>query len=334
MTEPTKPDDFVFEEIPLGPAQAQVHSARTRATQLTKAAIQAYLQQYFDDSGQYRDQIRAIAPQVVQYETGITGTARQDDSSVYTLQLARFWPNLQQKLPCFIIVDTSFQMNSTGLGGSVMGHDFGAYQGVSIRMDATVGITIEIAANDETTAADLRDVLSLVLGPLTTVNRAHVQRPADPTASWEVRLPLRFETQGLERRQIPSDQLDSFWSTTIILDVDFEGVAVLKSDNPDNILKNDVSTEVNYDPFYDNAEDIEPSVSLNISVPSVVYLGHQAQIHAAYVPYRSMFLSDNPNVLLVQDETLIPRRLGTCNILLVNSLGTLLESYPITVEPA
>lgn len=331
MSEPTKPDDFVFENIPLGPQEAQVHSARTRATQLTKAAVQSYLQQYFEDTGKYRWQVKAIAPQVLQYETGLTGTARQDDSSIYELQLARYWPNLRQKLPCLIIVDTSYNQNSTGFGSTVMAYDYGDYQGVSLRMDATIGVMIEIAAHDETTAADLRDVLALIFGPLTTANKAHRQCPEDPTASWEIRLPLQFETQGLERRQLPSDQQDVFWSTTITLNVDFEGIAVLKTENPNNILKDNLSVETHYDPFFESADSVEPSVPLNISVPSTVYLGHPAQIHAMYVPFQSAFVSDNPNVLLVQGETLVPRRLGSCNILLMDNRGGLIESYPVRV---
>lgn len=331
-TEPTKPADFVFEDVDVGPAEAVVHNARTRATQLTKGAVKHYLQQYFDEKGRYRNQIEALCPYVVQYETGITGTAKDADSSVYELQIARYWSNLRMRLPCLIIMDTSYEMNSTGLGGVVEAYDFGDYQGIGLRMDATIGVTIEIAASDEAAATDLRDVLSLIFGPLTHLNRSHVLIPADG-GSWEARLPLRIDAQGVDRRQIPvGNNLDVFWTTTLVLNVAFEGVAIMAMDHPKHVAEHAV--DIHVDPCFENAESVAPSVSLGIQVPETVYLGHQTRIHATYVPFGSRFQSDTPSILMVHGETMFPRKMGSCKILLLDSLGKLIQAYPVTVTSA
>lgn len=326
-----KPDGFIFEEVELAPSQPIVRLSKTRATQLTKMAIQYYLEQYFNATGNYHAQIRELAPYFVQYETGITGTARQDDPSVYELQLARFWSNLKTKLPCILIIDTGYRINSVGLGGVVEGYNFGEHQGLGLRTDATITITLEVAANDETTASDLRDVLSMIFSTLTNFNRAHVIKPEDRTTPWEVRLPLRFDSQGLERRQVPSDNLDVYWSSSLVLDVDFEGVSLLSKENPNNIFNNNLGADIHVDPSFDDMDSVAPSVSLSIRVPSTVYLRQPTQIYAAYVPYKSVFLSDNPNVLLIHGDTMLPRKMGSCNVLLVGQNGATIASYPVTV---
>ncbi len=329
--EPEKPEDFVFGEVALGPKAPIVAEVRTRATHLTKMAIQSYLNEFFRDDGQYRYQIQRLAPYSVQFETGITGTARDEDPTLYEMQIARLWQGIRTKLPCILIVDASYTPNSTGLGGVVEGLDFGRFQGISMRVDATLGITLEIAANDQTVASDIRDVLCLIFGQLTHFNRSHYLEPEEEGASWVVRLPLTFEVGGLDRRQIQGDNLDIYWSTSLTLNVDFEGVATLPMEHPDNILKDSLSTDVTFDPFFENEEDVSPSVSLDIFVPETVRFGVRTPIRAYSVPFGSKFKSDNMNILYVQDNVLIPVKMGECHVLLLDNLNNLIRAYPVTI---
>lgn len=329
MTEPQKPADYVYDDVEVGPQEAVVHNARTRATQLTKGALKWYLEQYFSDDGRYRDQIRELCPYAVFYETRLSGSANADDPTIHDLQISRLWAQTKMRFPCFIIMESGFTPNSVGFGGGVEAVNMGDYQGFGLRMDATIPITIEVAATDEATATDLRDTLVLIFTALTHTNRSHLLRPAQP-ASWEARLPLRIESQGVDRRSFPNgNNLDMFWTTTVTLEIAFEGVAVLAFPHPKGVVEH--SQDVTYDPDFEPADTVSPSLELDVHVPDTVYLGHRTRIHAMYTPFGSRFLTDNPNILRVYGETLLPRKLGTCNILLVDSLSNLIRSYPITI---
>lgn len=330
-TRPVKPENQIFEDVAATPAAPYVHSARTRATAITKMAVQNYLEQYFNHTGCYRHQVADIAPYMVQYETGITGNRRSDDDSLYELQIARMSSRLKQKLPCIIIVDQGFRQNSTGLGGVVEGYELGTYQGLGMRIDVTVTLTLEVAANDETTASDLRDVLALIFGTLTYYNKAHVITPNDPSTSWEVRLPVRYEAQGLERRQINGDALDVFWMSNLTLDVDFEGIAVLGKESSNNIQRDNMAQEIHLNPenpFF-GFEDFDMPTAINI--PTEVYLGRPTSIHAQFVPFQSRFVSDDPNVLVVSGDTIVPKLRGSCNVLMLDHFGKVLGTYPVSV---
>lgn len=326
--EPTKPDDHIYEDIPLGPAAAQVSGgSKTRVTHITKNAIQSYLQQYFSDSGKFRYQIQQMAPYVVQFETELSGTARKEDPTIFEMQVARVWQNIRQKLPCILIIDTAFKYNSTGLGGIVAGHDLGPFQGIGVQVDATLTINLEIAAKDETTAGDLRDVLALIFGTLTPYNRSHYLEPEQ--GSWVVRLPLVFDTEGLNRRSIPSDNMESYWSTNVTLQVDFEGVGTLATENPNKVLERSVHVPVLDD---EDMELVAPSVTLNVRVPDQLTLGFNSKIWTTAVPFGSRFVSDNPNLVYIQGDLMVPRALGMCHVLLLDSLGKLLHRFPVTVS--
>lgn len=326
-----KPDGMLFDDVPTGPQSAQSSGARSRATHITKAAVQYYLQKYFAENGPYRDQIRAVAPHAVNYETSYSGTfLHTPDPTKFNLQIARFWPSLKQKLPCIVILDSGYRSNSVGFGGTVAAYDFGGTQGFGLRLDATVGINIEIAAKDDTTCGDIRDAVALIFQSLTHFNREHIIQSTEATAAWEVRLPLSTELQQVERRAIPGSETDVVFTTMVTLQVDFEGVLMLATESPNIYARDGLLRSV---PVTDIAafESHAPSVTLDIHVPEVVYYGRRTPINAPVVPFGSKFVSDNPKVAIIQGDTIITKRLGKFNVILFNDRNEVISSYPVTV---
>lgn len=322
-----KPNDFIFKAVPRASKQATSQVAETRVTATVKSAIQEYLDRFFCPTGCYRKQLKMAAPYSIQYETGISGSDNSTDPTVYNLQVARLWGELRKKLPCIIIIDKGFTYSISGLGGISSSRSISSFtSAVSMKIDATVKVALEVAANDETTCSDLRDLLVFILGPLTIFNKSHLIHSLRPQDHWEIRLPQAFEPQGLERKAITDDTKDGFWSSGVEFDVEFEGTIELGFDNqtqlitisefhegmiPDGFRQSDGSLTFK---LSDNAVSSE-----GIYVPSSVNLGVPTPIGATWLPAQAVFLSDNPKIAIVGDNNvIIPKRLGVCNIHLMD----------------
>lgn len=326
-----KPDDMIFDDVSAGPAQTSTTAIRARATLIVKSAIQNYLKEYFEEEGEWRYQIKDIAPYVKQYETGISNTNRDDDT-LQELQIARLWTKLRQQLPALIIIDTSFRSNSTGFSGVTRAYGMGQAQGVQVNLDATVGITVRIAAGDDTTAGDLRDTLALIFDVLTKANRSYLIQPKVPQATWEVRLPMAPpEVEGVDKVMMSGDQLDAYYTSAVNLMIDFEGSILLPFEASNGLQQNQISQDVEIIDTDVEVQDVH-NLAVNVTMPTVAYLGVPVPINTQYVPYKSYFVSDNPNVILVVDgKRLLPRRIGSCNINLMGERNDLIKSYPVTV---
>lgn len=327
FTDDEKPEDFIFKAVPKSTRQAASQAAETRVTSTVKSALQEYLARFFSADGCYRNQLKMTAPYSVQYETGISGSADNTDPTIYQLQLARLWGQLRQKLPCIIIVDKGYEYNISGLGGMVGSRKISDLTStVSMKVDAQVTVLLEVAANDETTCSDLRDLLVYILGPLTIYNKSHIIYSGRPQDHWEMRLPQSFEPQGLDRKSFSEDSKDAFWSSGIELTVDFEGTIELAFDNqiqlvtisefhegmiPDGFRLEDGSLTFK---LADDAVSIE-----GIVVPEVVNLGRPTPIQLTWLPAKAILVSDDPRVALVtEDHIIIPKRLGKFRVHLMD----------------
>jgi hypothetical protein len=195
-----------------------------------------------------------------------------------------------------------------------------------MKIDATVKIALEVAANDETTCSDLRDLLVFILGPLTIFNKSHLIHSQRPQDHWEIRLPQAFEPQGLERKAITDDTKDAFWSSGVEFEVEFEGTIELGFDNQTQLI---TISEFHEGMIPDGFRQSDGSLTFKLSanavssegiyVPPIVNLGIPTPIGASWLPAQAVFLSDNTKIAVIGDDNvIIPKRLGVFNIHLMD----------------
>lgn len=322
-----KPEEYIFSSIPRTKRESVARDAEARVTQTVKSALQSYLERYFAPKGNLRQQLRLTAGFSVQFETRISGAKDKDDPTVIEVQLSRYWRDLKQMLPCIILVDSGFEYVMPGLGGLTGSWPIDrSTSSVELAMLANIPMELHIAAQDETTCADLRDLLVYILGPLTHFNKSHTVRSNRPEDKWEVRLPLSFQPSGLEHRNMEGDQKDIMWSTSISLDMTFEGLIRLGFDKQ-------VQPELHQiNAWYEGTDPIRfsldtgdvvplstsyPSIE-SIRVPSEIQLNQHAVIDAPWVPAKSRFVIDNPRVARLDGCKLIPKRPGVFNLHLMD----------------
>ena len=348
------PEGFIFNAVPRSKRESVARDAEARVTETTKNAIVSYLSLFLAPEGIHRQLLNLTAGFSVQFETRIQGAKDKDDPSVYEVQLQRYWGELRQRLPCIIVIDTGFEFENPGLGGITDSFPININtSSVQLTMLAKVPIELQVAAMDETTCADIRDLLVYILGPLSHVNKGHVIRSKRPEDKWEVRLPLDFAPSGLERRNVGEDSKDSLWSTSISITPSFEGlirVGFANQVHPDMVQLRSGFDGLNPMGFRQSdgslvAIDMGPSLA-SIQVPPSIRLSQHGTIQADWIPARASFISDNPRVAIIDQDTcsIIPRRLGTFNVKLVqytpgatktaDSGPKILKSWSVTVVPS
>lgn len=346
-----KPEDFIFKDIPRTKKEAISRTAEARVTMTVKSALQSYLQRYFDTNGVHRNQLSLTAGFTVNYETRISGPRDNDDPTIYEIQLARYWQELRQNFPCILIVDTGFERTPAGLGGITDSTQVNAFfSKVELAMIATVPIELQVAAMDETSASDLRDALMYIFGVLTHLNKGHVIRSERPEDRWEVRIPLTETSSGLERRNVGDDPKDSFWTTTVGLEMVFEGLSTIGFDRqiPQEELQDGslvgvgvgAGSAVRFGVAYEVGDqysgvvplgfrlsdgkcvpraDTQPTLD-SITVPDTINLHQDTPIQAEWIPAWAQFVSDDPRIALVDPSTctIHPKRPGSFTLHLMD----------------
>lgn len=337
MADNPKPDEFIYADVPADTKQSFAATAEARVRQTTKSAIQFYLDAYFNTKGRYRNQLKRTAPFSITYVSDVSNGI-SDDPLRQQVLLARLWERLNAHLPAIIISDGGFDPEPSGLGGVETGFNVDAYTSA---LAATVmgKMTIEIltAAVDESSASDLADTLTYIFGPLTALNQAWVLRSSRPTDRWEVRLPaFGASASAVQKSNLgEGDSASVMWSSTVTLEVDFEGEVVLGIDNELNVAQ-----QHNIFPSWTQAGSAFQADSLSSSsyqVPAQVRIGVPTPITYQALPYGARFVSDDPNICVVDEQNVIQSfGLGTCNIMLVNAPPVapkteILVSHPIEV---
>lgn len=338
---------FIHADIPKDAPRAIARSAEARVRMTTKSAIQWYLDQYFNSQGQYNYQLEYTAPFAVHYETGIQAKD-DDDPTIINVQLARIWGELRQKLPCIIIADTGFEWVNPGLGGLDPGHRLDADTfSLNSTMLATLQLSILTGAMDETSAGDLADAITYVLGPLTSINRAHWIESENPEDKWQVRLPLTGPgPEGLERRNVGDDTKDSMWSVMLNLEVEFEGHVRVAYKNPlahYEILPIFAGIPgMNYDQFSQAYLNCPHTISplVEVTMPTQVPLQQPGKIRVHKVPAQTWFTSTDLQIATVNERGIItPRKLGPFQILLLQKEAgapggaKVLQTWDLNVVP-
>lgn len=344
----SKPEDFIFTAVPRSKREAVARDAEARVTETVKSALQSYLSLFLAPDGIHRRLLNLTAGFSVQFETRIRGARDEEDPTVFEVQLQKYWTELRQRLPCILIMDSGFEYENPGLGGITDSWPINVNtSSVQLTMLANVPVELRIAAMDETTCGDIRDILVYILGPLSHINKGHVIRSKRPEDRWEVRLPLDFQPSGLERQALPEDTKDSLWSTSISLVPVFEGLIQVGFDrqvHPDLYrVESSFDSRVPVGFRMETGQAVPlltgPSIDA-ISVPETVRLSQHAVIDAPWIPARASFVTDNPRIALIDQQTcaIIPKRLGTFAVKLMQESGVdgpkVLGTWTVKVIPS
>lgn len=335
-----KPNGYIFESIPKGPKASIAKTSQTRVTQTVKSALQNYLQLYLDHNGLYRHQLELTASFSIQYETRITAPEEQDPT-IYEVQLARYWNEIREKLPCILLVDSGFNYINPGLGGAAGSAILNrSTSSMMMKMDCSIPMTLSIAAQDETTAQDLRDILVYIFGVLTSYNNSYIIKSKRPEDTWEVRLPFNFDPEGIDNKRVTDDNKDSIWLSSITILPEFEGTIYIGFEKQvqeglyDVVSEYQTNTPGGAINDLGNLVAVEGNPKATITVPNVIYLNNPVLISAPFMPAEAFFASDDPKIALIEDYKILPKRPGTFNLYLMDKkTGDVIQEWVVSVKP-
>jgi len=322
----TKPPDYIYKDIPRSTAEAVQNNAYEESLVLVKSAIQHYLNQFFDSDGKYRRLVESVCPTVGQFVTDVRvpRPGEYEDPTKYKIQIARMWQGLKQRLPCIVIAETGWtrqnSLSDISGGISVPGTDGLQHSPLWLSNFLMGSIDILVGALDEHTTGQITSQLINIFGPLKEFTKETILKPTTPTggSTWEVRLPMNQTISSRERINIGDDPVSSLWSATLSLDdVHFEGSTPLD-------MEAAVPTEPDYGPNTPVDSDDFPDTTIVVSSP--VKLGRAQPFRVVNERYSAVIYSDNPRVALIRGYTIIPRKVGTFNIVVANGNSVGLEA--------
>src|SRR5579885_678108 len=224
---------WLFKEIPKSPTEAISQFSFARVLEVTKAALQRHIRDYFD--GKYRPLFQHIVKYAPQFTTSQIPTS---DPMQIPVQLARYFKDFKERLPAIIINDTGATYNPPGLrGGAEQGRFSTARNSSIFRLVNTMTIPVDFicAALDETTTSDLAMALELIFGPLRQETSSAVIRSDRLGDQWEVRLPLQPTIGARIEGAITEDPKDKFYTQTISLDIQWEDSVEIEVINQNSI---------------------------------------------------------------------------------------------------
>lgn len=343
-----KPEGAIYDAEPQSANQAKSATAEARVRQTTKSAIAAYLQSYFVPDSARNRQLRLTAPFGAQFVTDISGAANPNDPTVINTQIARLWPSLRQKFPCVLIIDTSYQPKFSGAFGMERAHRVRLPYGndketvLVQKVLGVVGIQLMVASLSDSEASDLADLTSYILGPLTHFNRAHLLGSNKPEDRWEVRLPLTYGAAALERRNVGEDTRDSMWSSSLDIEVAFEGEVwhgtdhsaalynVSPGDGADVGVPEDPGLHLVIQHEFGCCAARDAANSMTVTAPEEMNLREFPRIDVTNLPSGAVVVSDNPRVAYLDSFRIVhPKSPGTFNVLVLQSVGS--EYEPIVL---
>lgn len=356
-------EDFVHKAIPRTPQEAFSNSAEGRATQITKSALQGYIDEYFSSNGRFRHQIKSNFNFAIQYETRLS--LNNSDPSVYEMQLSRLWGELNQNLPSIMILDGAPSYEQSGLGG--ISNDFVIQESIAgciIPLTMSFPIEIRAAANDVATTSDLRDMLINIFGPLTSLNRSHILKSGNTKDKWEIRLSQTAEIGSINKQGLDGDTKDAFWYSSITIEVVFEGLLFFSYESVPDVFK-DGRPKVGFgqksseddirnrlmawhqgivpdsrmvNGQFCRSQSITDIVVSLITVPESVPLHGTTKINAPQIPFMSYFRSSDPRVAVMKDTVIQPRVPGEFEVqLVIYKSGKpgpteVLKSWPVRIR--
>lgn len=234
-------DGFFYNDRPRSVEEAVAQKSLTREVNLTKAVIQKYIETWFSPNTFQRRLIEEYAPRAMQFISGASSkrnihfftdvswemeTMEAEDSNLRKVQIRRFMEQVGENYPAILIIDGGFRNRTAGLGDIQGGRMVGpTIVDFDVVTDLVINLDIMVAALDESTASDLALFVAQTIGPpLRRFGGGNQLTGSDKNTSYQVTFPLEISPSALSRENITDDPVNSKWTTSISLEVQFESV--------------------------------------------------------------------------------------------------------------
>lgn len=317
---------FIYKDIPKTTAEAIAHNSLDESLNIVKMAIQDYLLQFFSPKGEYREIFKVVSPGAVQFITDLRPPTPDEyrDPTKYELQISRMWQGLKQRMPCVIINEAGWSRTSSisdiSAGVPVPG-DSKPRKGILWLTNFLMGsIELRIGSMDETTTGQIGSELNTIFGSLRDLTKSSIISPPSPTGTgglWEVRISGKIDIGTRERVNVGDDPQDSIWQLSLSLnDIHFEEAIPLEMPQEPSETP----------PIGTDARE----VSLNL--PNKIKLGRPVGFSVTNQPFDAVIYSDDPRVALVKDFKIIPRKIGTFNLIVGSSYSASETGITIYVQ--
>ena len=222
------------------------------------------------------------------------------------IQLARYWQEVQQKTPLFLIRSSSYTRPCRSLGGSTFSSRAeNGDQIIGTLEESTVSIEISLSSLSDEDTGLMCSFVDLGLGPIGKIIHQGTLYPHETEqASWGVTLPFTWNVSGLNESPIGDDKKQRMWSQSISFDVTVENINFYQYPTP---ITNSSFTNSTAEPDF-----TIPSTNLRV--------GQTVKLSTSMRPGEACFVSSDFRKAIVDDgEFLVAKKTGEVTISMVNS---------------
>jgi len=227
----TIPDDNVTAPKIRTQAQAIRRFSNDKIKTLTKLKVQEYIESFFTETGVNHDLLSAVSPRFLHYNTDKSFDP-QTDPTERRLQIARYFAELKNVLPCILIVDGGINVvpGNLGLLGSATISE-GVWRG-DYPIFRRIPMAIVAAARDVEEADEMAGLISLMFNELRNLACGnHIRGKQDELERWVITLPNGpVDVGALSETEVPGDPIEKIWFTETIIDVFYEDILSIKSE--------------------------------------------------------------------------------------------------------
>ncbi len=298
---PTPPPDpaWIFRDVVRSPAEAVSRNSFRNAVEITKAALQHHIRNYFG-SGKFA----AFFSQVSSAAQFIPSDVPTNDRLAIPLQIIRRYPDIKLRLPAILINNTGFLPRRTSISNGIEG-GFRTPDGqlvLTLTKLVTIPVDLICATLDPTQAAELMEDVTLIFTTLQQMTQTS-QIIGNPGDNWVVTLPGEIVSvtgpadEPIPESDEPKDKLHTY---TIALNVTFES---------------NVHARTPFQPRFEPTQD----GTISVVVGDKIRLGTVVPAGLHNRPLNTHFATNNPSVAVVDDKGFIyPRGLGKFTLLVVD----------------
>ena len=241
--------EFRYRKEPKSTSEQAALYPAGRAVGIAKGLLQRYLQRWLTPDSYHQRLLRLHAPNAAKFVLDSPEGKRitinsefswsREDPGERKVQVARMMKRVRKSYPAILIVDGGFRNRVAGLGDLQGGRSNSLSSGDSVLSydivsSFVINVDLMVGAADEDTCSELTLLLSQVLGsPLRRFGMGNLLVSSDPDgSSYQMTLPLENEFGSLSREQLEDDPVDTAWSSSCSLQLEFESVTTLQATDP------------------------------------------------------------------------------------------------------
>lgn len=291
------------------------------ALDTAKQAVRSYINQYFT-SEDGRALLEAISPDAIQFFTDKSFRERDDHTKI-EVQLASFYEEVKENLPCIMLIDSGCIFVNPGLNSLVNTTEIEGELHSAYRIIREIPLSIAVVSGDESTTAKLVALLQFLFGDFRSMLDGDQLTSADPQDHWVITLPRVVKSDNVTSSDLPgasTDPKDKIWKGLITFPnpIIFEDVIYVKQQLP--------KTQVHTPPEFSEKIEIEFPDTLRINSPYRVRIHH-------WNPQEHQVILDDYRVASINPDSKIitARSFGTFIIRVVGRKTNTKERTPIVL---